>query len=417
MSQLPEKLFTASQSTQKLDQLAQLLLGARMIDSSKLSEASQTAKRLDVRLDKAITMLKSASETNLKLALQAHEMVQAGKIDMELALKALRLAKQNGIQFEDALNVTGTVVNKTHQQMPSLANALVELLLEAKMIVNTQIAKVLEQASDAEMSVGRTLIVNRFISRSALQEALTTLALVKEEKIAKHQGEQALQTAMQRRVGVLQVLFESGEYNECSGDSLKMYELLVMAGLINESDLLECLEISLCQDKSFGQVMQDNNLITMEIMEATCSLLDMVGSCLKPFQAAEALKKVRASGVSVYQAIAELQPPPQVPQRELSLGDLVVESGLQTREAVMAVSQYGQDTPIKTGKRLMAASLISEACLYKAMRCYSLFKEGVLSADQAVALLQACKSDAVPLEEALSKAGWNVPARMHWSWV
>ena len=399
-----------------MDSLAQLLLGAKMIDSAKLAEATQTAKRLDVPLDKAIKMLKSASETNLTLALQANEMVKTGQIELELALRALQIARQNGIPFEDALQVTGTVVHRT-QSMLAAGNLLVELLLAAKLITTTQTTQALQQSRDAEMSIGRTLIVNRYISRWTLQEALTVLSLIKEEKIARHQGEQALLTAMQRKVGALQVLFESGEYNECSGETLKISELMAMAGLVAESDLFDCLEISICQDKSFGQVMLDNNLITMQLLEAACSILDMVGNCLKPFQAAEALKQVRATGVSVYQAIAELQPPPQVPQRELSLGDLVVESGLQTKEAVVAALGDSVETPIKTGKRLIAACLIPETCLYKALRCFSLFKEGILSADQAVVILQSCKSDAVTIEDALVKSGWNVPARMHWSWV
>ncbi|PWT95568.1 MAG: hypothetical protein C5B53_11225 [Candidatus Melainabacteria bacterium] len=413
---MAEKLFTTTQSSQKLNSLAQLLLGARMIDSAKLAEATQTAKRLDVPLDKAIMMLKSTSETNLKLALQANQMVTSGEIELELALRAVQIARQNGIPFEDALQVTGTVVHRT-QSMSAVANALVELLVATKLITITQTTQVLQQAGDSEMSIGRTLLVNRYITRWTLQEVLTALALVKEEKIARHQSEQAILTAMQRRVGVLQVLFESGEYNECSGETLKISELIAMAGLISESDLFDCLEISLCLDKSFGQVMLDNNLITPSLLEAACSILDMVGSHLKPFQAAEALKQVKATGVSVYQAIAELQPPPQVPQRQLSLGDLVVESGLQTKEAVQAALADGEETPIKTGKRLMAASLIPETCLYKALRCYSLFKEGILSADQAVAILQSCRTDAVTIEDALTKAGWIVPARMHWSWV
>ena len=140
---MAEKLFTTTQSSKTLDSLAQLLLGAKMIDSAKLAEATQTAKRLDVPLDKAIKMLKSASETNLTLALQANEMVKTGQIELELALRALQIARQNGIPFEDALQVTGTVVHRT-QSMPAAGNLLVELLLAAKLITTTQTTQALQ---------------------------------------------------------------------------------------------------------------------------------------------------------------------------------------------------------------------------------------------------------------------------------
>ena len=261
-----------------------------MIDSIKLGEAAQNAKRLNVSLDKAITMLKCASEINLKIAMQANEMVLKGKLELQLAIKALQLAKQNGIEFDDALNVMGTLVHKT-QQTPSLGNALADLLLTSKLITSIQTAQIIQQSRDTQMSIGRTLIVNRMINRFMLQEALAALALIKEDKVDAYLAKQALQTALQRRVGVLQVLFESGDYNDCSGETLKLSELLVMAGSLGEGDLFDCLEDSLCHDRPFGQVMLDHNLITLPILEAACSLLDMVGSYLKPFQAAEALKK------------------------------------------------------------------------------------------------------------------------------
>ena len=413
---MPEKLSYASAHKNASESLAQLLLAAKMIEPASLEEASRSAKRLDVPLDTALIMLKSTSETHLRTAVQANEMLMKGKIDLDLAIRALRLAKQNGVAFEDALNVMGTIVNKT-QQMPALGNPLIELLLAAHIITPSQIGQVLQQSKDSEMSIGRTLIVNRILSRSLLQEAITAYSLVKEEKISRTQCEQALQTAIQRRVGLLQVLFEQGDYNECSGETLKLSELVAMAGFLGESDLLDCLEISISQDKPFGQVMLDAKLITASHLEAACSILDMIGSCLKPFQAAEALKQVRAREVSVYQAVAELQPPPQVPQRPLTLSDLIIEASLQTRQSIDAAIGNTLEPGIKIGKQLMSAGLISEACLYKALRCHSLFKEGIISADQAVALMKACKEETVSIEEALSKAGLNLPLRMHWSWV
>jgi len=412
---LVEKLFSTVQKSPS-DALAQLLLGAQMIDRDKLSEAQKSAKRLDVPLDKALLMLKSTSETNLRVALTANEMVVKGKIALDLAIRALIMAKQNGIAFEDAINVMGTVIAKT-QQISSVANPLVDLLLGAQLVGPTQIAQLMQQASEAEMSICRTLIVNRCVTRSTLHDVLTALGLIKEEKIDRFKAEGALHTGLKRRLGVLQVLFEQGDLNDCSGETLKLAELVAMTGFLSESDYLDCLEISVCQDKPFGQALLEQNLFSLPLLEAACSLLDMVGNHLRPFQAAEALKQVRAKGISVYQAIAELQPPPQVPQKQISFCQLIVEAGLASKEAVKGVIEDSEASTVKTGKELLTAAVLSELRLNKALRCYSLFKEGVLSADQAISLLASCKDDLTSIEDALLKAGWNVPARMHWSWT
>ena len=75
------------------------------------------------------------------------------------------------------------------------------------------------------------------------------------------------------------------------------------------------------------------------------------------------------------------------------------------------------DSSIKVGKKVLAAGVISESFLYLALRTYSLFKQGYLSADQATEALAKCREDKVSLDEALSKLDWNVPARMQWVWT
>jgi hypothetical protein len=387
-----------------------------MVDAGKLSEAQQSAKRLDVPLEKALRMLKSCSDTNLRIAGQADQMVGKGKISLELAIRALLLAKQNGIEFEDALNVMGSVISKT-QNMPSVGNPLTDLLQAAELIGVDQMSQIMQKSQDTNMSVGGTLVINRFIPRWVLNETLIALWLVKESKISRTQAEQALKLSVCRHVSIYQILFESGEYHESSGETLRLYELMNMAGILSESDFLEAFEISLSQEKPFGQVILDQGLTETPILEAACSLLDMVGSVLKPFQAAEALRQVRARNVSVYQAVAELQPPPQVPQRHLRLGDLIVEAGLIPRESLETMTGGADESPIRIGKLLMSRNLLTESTLYKALRCQSLFKEGVLSADQAVGVLSMCKDEATTLDDALAKAAIYAPSRMHWSWV
>jgi hypothetical protein len=398
------------------DTLPRLLLAARIVKQSDLDEAQKSAKRLDVALSRALVMLKFASEGSLKAPLQAEELVRKGKLSFEIAVKALNMTRQNGIELDDAINVIGAVVTKT-QNMPTLTNNLTELLMAAEMLTGEQLGEAIQKSRDAQMSVGRTLVVNRHITRWALAEALTAQLLVRDSKITKDQAINALRAAGRRRTGVAQILFELGQYNESSGESLKLAELILMAGFLSEGDYLEAVEIEATEEKPFGQVLVEQHLVESSFLESACQILDMVGSVLKPFQAAEALRQIRAKNIGVYQAIAELQPPPQVAQRKMRLGDLLTESGILQREAVEAVAQNQEESPIRIGKKLLAAGLLSEPFLYTSLRCQSLAKEGLLSADNAVLVLTTCRRDNVNIDEALNKHGWHIPARMHWSWT
>lgn len=394
--------------------LAQLLLGAKIVKPEHLEEAQKSAKRLDVPLERALIMLQHASENMLRPALQADQMVKKGKITPELAIRAILMARQNNIGLEEAISVMGAVVAKT-AKLAAITNPLTELLIASEMITTEQLGQIMKSASDTGMLTARTIVFNRYLSRWAVMEALTALMLVRDEKVSKEAAIKALKGVMQRRIGVIQTFFEQGQYHDSNGASLRLGELFSMANFLSESDLMDCFEIEVCQNKPFGQVIIEQNLINQNVLEAACSLLDMVQSYLRPFQAAEALKSVRAKDISVYQALAELQPPPQMPQKPLRVGDLIADSGLAARE-VIEKSIDDNDNPIRVGKKLLSAGLISEQHLFSVLRSQSLFKEGMLNADNTILLLKTCVKEGINVDEALQKLAWNIPSRMQWSW-
>jgi hypothetical protein len=400
-----------------LDTLAQLLIGASMVKPLDLEEAIKSAKRLDVPLERALIMHKYMSDVALKPALEADLLIKEKKVPVEVAIKALILAKQNGMAIDDAMNVLGEIASKSSQRTQAVANPVTALLLASEIITTEQLSEINTQAKDNNVPLGRYMLLKRIITRNTLTEVLSTQRLVQEGKITIQEAVQALSSATQRRVSVSQILFEQGGYCQSSGDTLRLFELLWMAALIPESDFLDCLEIEICQGKSFGQVVVAQNLLSLEVLEAANTLLDMVGSFLKPYQAAEALKSVNIKNISVYQALAELHPPPQVSQRQLRLGDLIVESGIANRETLEELLQENQETPIRIGKRLVNAGLISEPLLFDLLRCQSLTKEGLISPEQSIAVLTMCRTENLNIEDTLIKQGLFVPTRMHWSWV
>lgn len=394
--------------------LAQLLLGAKIVKPEHLEEAQKSAKRLDVPLERALIMLQHASENMLRPALQADAMVKKGKITPELAIRAIIMARQNNVALEEAISVMGAVVAKT-AKLAAVTNPLTELLLSSEMITGEQLGQIIKSSSDTGMLTARTIVFNRYLSRWAVMEALTALMLVRDGKVSKEAAIKALKAVMQRRIGVVQTFFEQGQYHDSHGASLRLGELFGMANFLSESDLMDCFEIEVCQNKPFGQVIVDQGLVNQNVLEAACSLLDMVQSYLRPFQAAEALRSVRAKDISVYQALAELQPPPQMPQKPLRVGDLIAESGLAARD-VIEKSIDDNDNPIRVGKKLLSAGLLSEQHLFSVLRSQSLFKEGLLSADNTIQLLKTCVKEGINVDEALQKLGWNIPPRMQWSW-
>ncbi|MEZ4545408.1 MAG: hypothetical protein R3C24_16120 [Cyanobacteriota/Melainabacteria group bacterium] len=302
--------------------------------------------------------------------------------------------------------------------MQTITTPLTELLLSANMVTGEQVGRAIQQAQDTGMQTGRILVLNRDVSSWMMTAALNALILVRDGKIDKDQAQKALSTVGHRRISIEQALFELGLYVEKEGKTIKLGELAALAGFFSDSDMLECLEIELVKEKQFGQILLEQGIVTHELLEAAIVLQDMVANdSIRAFQAGQALRRARDNQVSVYQAVAELDPPVQAPQKHISPSELLVQSGLVDQDKMNELVPEELDSSIKVGKKVLAAGVISESFLYLALRTYSLFKQGYLSADQATAALAKCREDKVSLDEALSQLGWIVPARMQWVWT
>lgn len=399
-----------------VDTLGTLIVGTGLCTPQQLEEAKKTGKSLNVSVDKALIMLKMVSDQSMGMVYDAQQLVQNGTVSIDLAVRALRLTRQHNMGLQDAIGVLGTVHKKTGR-MATITTPLTDLLLSCSMVSMEQIGRAVQQAEDTGLQTGRILVLNRDVSSWMMQAALNSLILARDGKITQEQARDALTAVGHRRISVEQALFELGLYVEKAGQTAKIGELIAMAGFVSETDLLECLEVELVKEKQFGQILLEQGLVNQDLLETAIVLQDMVANgTLKAYQAAEALRQVKDRSVSVYQAVAELDPPVQVPQKTISPRELLVRSGVASESQVAGLIDDSESSAIKVGKKVLSAGIISEAFLYLALRTYSLYKQGFLSADQAVRALAFCKEKNVSLDEALSKLGMFVPARMQWIW-
>ncbi|CAN5581837.1 hypothetical protein BH10CYA1_BH10CYA1_22660 [soil metagenome] len=394
-----------------------LLTGTNTVEQPKIDEAVKSAKNLNVPLERALIMLGHASELSLKSIMQAQELIKEGKISLDMAVKALRFAKQNHLDLDEAVTVLSSVHKKT-MVLSAVGNDLTNLMLAAAMINQEQLGRALTRAHDSGMQMGRILVLNRDLSTWMMSSALAAQLLIRDGKISKEDAIQGLQAVGRRRISIEQALFELGLYRETPGQSVKIGELCLMAGFMGESDMLECLEIEIVKEKQFGQILLEQGHVTNPVLEAAVYLQDMVSNdTLRAYQAAEALKQVRVKEVSVYQAVAELQPPPQMTPQILAMQELLAQSDIATAEQIAGAVSAEEESSIKVGKKVLAAGMVNEATLYVALRCFSLLREGFVSNEQAVQALSNTQKSGGTLDETLVKLGLTLPSRMQWIWT
>ena len=396
----------------------QLLQASGVINHSDLNEAINCARRLETPLENALVSLKLVDAIRLQPIVTAKNMIAAGQISFPLAQKVLLNVGENEITFEEALAKLKTKHSSTETLLGQIDHPLAGYILAAHMVTADQLGQALKESQVSQLPLGRTLVLNRFISRWALSEVIDAVRLMKEKRITSTQAVHALREAVRSRSSIMRTLFEAGVFQGCRGETMTMVELLVLAGLLTEADHCDLEELELVEQKPFTQIIAERQLVEPEVMEFAEALFNMIGNYLKPFQAAEALSRLKTKDISIYQAIAELKQPPQIKHSELRLGDLLVKSGIVSRQAVEdAVVNVKNQTLARIGKLLLSAQLISDTRLSDALRCQSLYREGIISEQQAISCLSCVHTEKIKLEDAFLKSKLHVPNRMQWTWL
>jgi signal transduction histidine kinase len=140
--------------------------------------------------------------------------------------------------------------------------------------------------------------------------ALTCQVLVRERKITQEQAVDALRTALCTRKSIEEALELEGYQQEKQRKSVRLGELLIVAGLVSEIDLLSAVEKGMLDNKPIGQVLLQLKLIDDATLERALSLQGMINTqALRPFEAAAVLQDLQNRTASATQDLAVIEVP------------------------------------------------------------------------------------------------------------
>lgn len=389
---------------QKEMRIGSLLIQLGLLTDADLSEATQLAVELSLPLGKVLVMSGFLSEAQLQGIVYAQSMLKDQLITLEVAGQAIRLVSDNKLTWEDALREAGW-------QQPDIlpANKLGKLLVEAEIITDAQLDAALESAQQSQLPLGRILLVWKQITDALLCSCLNAQVLLRDNKINREQAIKALKSAHQRQTGIEQALVEQGIYRAPAKTRIKLGEMFVLAGILNESTIMESIESGLISDTPLGQILLKDNHITMHLLDSALKLQEMVDNgTVTPLHASDVLRQASARNITVAQAISEtgMQRAPQM--HSVTLTDLLKLSGIITEEDVQDAFRQTVQNSALMGKLLSVTGCIDDETLNASLRCQTLIKQGVLQQDQAIIALNYCQKMQCSLEDALAVLGWTM---------
>jgi len=381
--------------------LGDLLTQAGLLRPEELREAMQIAKHQSLPVGRVLIMSGFLSDSQLRAAVQAQSLLKDGVISLETVLQALSIVGKEEMALEDAFRKLGLEVQ---QSQPT--NKLGELLLEAEMVTREALDQALQQSTASGLPLGRILILTGGIAEALLSAALNAQVLVRDHKITREQALQGLRATRDRQISIEQSLAETGLQLPMH-NTIRLGELLVKAGVMPDTNLMDYIEMGLVQEQPLGQILIAQGVINETILANALELQKMVAAgSLIGDQAALVMNMVASGGTTIEEVIKAQQPQPEPVVETVPLYQFLQLAGRITPQQIEEAVRTGTRDAQIMGLMLHKVGAIGEFEMGVALALNDFMAKNIVSVEQSIVALNYCITNQISLEDAFAQMGW-----------
>ena len=393
--------------------LGEICLQAGMLTQDQLQEAIRHSKGKRLQIGQILVMCGYLTPQSLQSVLLAQSMIRDKSIDFNLAIRCLKIAFKMGTSFSEVL--------ENHEDAPvrkAPTGRLGELLLEAGVLKWDQLSKAMEQSLQTGLPLGRMLVLHQVMTEAVLNAILDIQVRLRDEMLSREEAVHAVRLAS----GLPSSAGDVAAPEKPSTDAprrrgIRLGEMLVLSGVLTETDVMNALEWGLINQQPIGQVLINRSLITTELLDAAVKLQKSVDeSQLDALNAAECLGQIHESKVSLEEAMesAKVERPDIKPT--LTYEKLLTLARVVNQEDIQAAFDLSSKSPQIVGKVLVLTGYSDAPTVQATLRCYQLLAKGWISQDDAVAALDYClhhrQNKKINFDMAVKELGWSPNKRL-----
>ncbi len=387
--------------------LGDLMIDSGIVSEDSFHEALQMAKMTGMPVGRML-VLTGVSEAMLQATVQVQSLLKDGLVARDVACKALRMVAREDISLDDAL----VQLNWSQKETVGGGNKLGELLVESGFVTPQQLETALQQSFATGLPFGRLLVLSGDLSEPHLSAALNAQILIRDSKVTKEQACEALRSARAKQTSVEMSLAAKGYLQLPSKHNLRLGELLEMAGVLAQSELMNAVEIGLVNQSPIGQILVELGYMSEQLLHCALSLQTLVGErTLQPLQAAEVLKEVHRKGYSLQEAIFAVQQDSNEKRPRIPLTGFLQMVGMINDDDIRRALDLALENSQVMGRMLLITGAIDESTLQTAMRCNFLINEALLAPDDAGKAFNLCQRTGRTLDESLEELGIVIGGR------
>jgi hypothetical protein len=187
-------------------------------------------------------------------------------------------------------------------------------------------------------------------------------------------------------------------------------ELLVLASVITETQLLAAREIELVDKKNIDRVLLECGMASTLMIGASQQLLAMIQQgILFEDQAAVIVRKLRraSSPDEINRILNNLQLEVESQEAPVDLIDLLKAAGIVSPADIETATPIALQQRVPLLKALLDAHIVSEQIVQTAHQCKQFLDTHALEPEQAKIALSYAVENETPLIDTLNHFGWN----------
>lgn len=377
--------------------LGELLKSLGIISRTQLTEAVRLAGEVVMPLGRALVLYGYVSQDLLNIALEFQILMKNRGLPIEAARRAYGYMQTEKLNIGDALTKAGW----TGKTTSPTASRLGTLLLDAGVVTEEQLEIAQRASYETGQPIGRMLVLMNVVNQQLLDHTLAVQKNYRDDRISYSQALKEINPNPASRPPVETDLPLRGQ-----SKTIRLGELLMLSGVLTESDIMNALEVALTKHKPFGTILIDLGLLSQSVLDLSLKLQELVcNGSLTIHSATDTLYSFAVTGNPDF-----VQSRKPNGGNQIRLGELLKMSGFIHDEDIEQAIALSARYPSVIGKMLVVAGAIDEATLLAALRCQFLLRHNIVSVDMAVKALQLSQRNHISLDDALDDLGVKIQA-------
>jgi hypothetical protein len=279
-----------------------------------------------------------------------------------------------------------------------------ELLITAGLLTTEELNSAIKMASETSLPIGKVLTMGGQITENALQGAIQAQSMLKDKHLDADVAVAALKVIADKNVTLQEALQNLGQGEKREGKTVKLGEILVAAGFVNDRDIKESLRSSEETGLPLGRILVLTKNLSEEMVSAALTAQVLVRDAKVTLeQAIDGLKAARERRVTIETALADrgyFRPPPK---QRIKLGELYMLAELILETDLMVSLERGLVHHKPIGQIFLETGLTKPEILDAALSLQEMVANNSLNPLQAAQALRQVALQRFTLAQALAE--------------